>query len=286
MSEYIEVTGVLAETAQEALAEALSRLQVLGAVIEADGPGALRVAVWLPSRDRSRTAEVRDALADLDAVALSVREHPPADWSAAWRSSLRPFSVGDLWWIDPDPDRPSPAPDGRLRLAIEPRSAFGSGTHESTRLMLIELAEQSCRDHRVLDVGTGSGVLAVAASACGAATVVGIDIDPMAAWEARRTSAHQRPWSRIHVVAGGIDCLGRTAFDLVLCNMLITEFGPLVEGLVTVLAPAGTIVISGILDDERHEVEAMLRDAGLEIRRVRELGEWISVAAMRAGPGT
>ncbi|MGD8440808.1 MAG: 50S ribosomal protein L11 methyltransferase [Holophagae bacterium] len=285
MSGYVEVTGVLSDTAQEALADALSPLQVLGAQVEPDGAGAFRVAVWLTSGDRSRVAEVSAALRDLDAVAVAVRQHEAVDWSAAWRAGLRPFPVGGRWWVDPDPDRPSPAPDGRIRLVVEPRSAFGSGTHESTRLVLIELAERDQSGHRVLDLGTGSGILAVAATARGAASVVGLDIDPMAAWEARRTAATQDPPSRIHVVAGGVDCLGDATFDLVICNMLVTEFGPLLGDLVRVLAPNGAVVLSGMLDGEQAEVEAMLNDIGLEVRDVRELGEWISVVATRQVPG-
>lgn len=283
MSEYVEVTGVLSDTAQEALAEALSPLQVLGAQIEPDGAGGLRVAVWLTSGDRSRTAAVTAALRDLNAVAVAVRKHEAADWSATWRAGVRPFPVGVRWWIDPDPDRLSPVPDGRTRLVVEPRSAFGTGTHESTRLVLIELAERDHSGHRVLDLGTGSGVLAVAAQARGATTVVGLDIDPIAAWEARRTAANQNPPSRVHVVAGTIDCLGGEAFDLVVCNMLVTEFGPLLGDVWRLLVPGGKVVLSGILDDERVEVETMLSDVGLEVCDVRELGAWISVTAIRHG---
>jgi len=209
-------------------------------------------------------------------------DHDSVDWSAQWRKRLTAFEVGRSWWIDPHPDRSNEPPADRVRLAIEPRAAFGSGTHESTQLVLMLLEQDGCDGMTVLDVGTGSGVLAVAADGAGAGLVVALDTDPMAAWEARNTASRQSWSCRPHVLAGPVACLGDTRFDLVLCNMIISEFAPLLPRLEGLLAPRGSIVLSGILECERGTVESMLTECRLVPVGEIELRGWIGVKAYRA----
>jgi ribosomal protein L11 methyltransferase len=281
MSDYIEITSAIDAADEESLAQALTDVGVLGAVLEALGPATSRVSVWVASGQNAVVARIRDLLGDIGSAPVRVRGHEAADWSAAWRDGLTAFAVGERWWIDPHGRRPTPAPDGRFRLVIEPRAAFGSGTHESTRLVLVELEHRGCGGAAVLDLGTGSGVLAVAAATLGAGSVVALDIDPLAAWEARRTVLAQTGADRPLVVAGVIESVGSTAFELVLCNMTLTELRPLLGDVRRVLAPGGSAVLSGLLAGERDEVEAMLLDLGLFVRGVRGLGEWICVVACR-----
>ncbi len=286
MSDYIEIEAALPAGEEEALAEALSRAEVLGAVLEPNGSKTFRVGVWLSAGDPMRVAAIRELLEVLDATSVRVREHQAEDWCAGWRDDLRAFPVGRRWWVDPHPDRPSPAPNGRIRLAVQPRAAFGSGTHESTRLVLIELEARGCRNLEVLDLGTGSGVLAVAADALGAAEVLAVDTDPIAAWEARFTVAGQPRPCRVRIVAGGLDCLVDASFDLVLCNMTVAELAPLIGDMVRVVAPGGVVVLSGILAAERAEVASMLVEHGLDAGAVRRLGDWISFATRRPAPAS
>jgi ribosomal protein L11 methyltransferase len=148
--------------------------------------------------------------------------------------------------------------------------------------VLRELEQHGCAGLRVLDLGTGSGVLAVAAAALGARSVVALDIDLLATWEARRTVLAQCGSNRPVVVAGGIQCLGDASFELVLCNMTLTEFEPLLGEVRRLLAPGGLSVLSGLLAGERDEVVVLLDDRGFVVDGVRGLGEWIGIVARRA----
>jgi len=282
MDDYVGVRGLIPKTLEEGLADALSNLHVLGVQIEPSESEMIDVTVWLRGGDAVLIEKTRAVLVELGSETLESLATEAEDWSAKWRENLVAFEVGRRWWVDPLRDRTVDAPDGRIRLSVVPRAAFGSGTHETTRLVLIDLESSACEGIRVLDVGTGSGVLAVAADRLGAASVVALDNDTLAAWEARATAARQDWVCRPMIVAGSVDCLGDAVFDLVLCNMIMTHFGPILEEIRRVLAPAGSIVLSGMLRQERTSVVTMLEGLGLAVAAERELGEWISIRAARA----
>lgn len=280
MPDYVAIHATLPDDAEETLAEALSSSPILGVQLAAAGPGLVEVSVWAEAGDPATVRRVEEVLRACGSPEVRRMEHDGEDWSARWRAGLTAFEVGRRWWIDPHPDRPTPAPGDRLRLAIEPRAAFGSGTHESTQLVLLQLEALPCHGLEVLDVGTGSGVLAIAADRLGAATVVAVDTDPIAAWEARAT-ARSQPWtSRPLVIAGGVECLGDGKFDLVLCNMILSELRPLVGAVRRRLAPGGAIVLSGLLEAERDLTEELLARHGLMVDAERTLRGWLSVRAV------
>jgi ribosomal protein L11 methyltransferase len=283
MSDYIEIRADLPEDVEDQLAEAFASVAILGVQIDPGSAGRIEVAVWVGAGNALDAHEVESILTALDSGATRVREQADRDWSAEWRKGLTAFEVGRLWWIDPHPERSTAAPNDRYRLAVEPCAAFGSGTHESTRLVLMELEDRDCRSLRVLDIGTGSGVLAIAAERLDSDYVVALDIDPIAAWEARTTVRRQSWRSRLPVIAGGTDCLGNTEFDLVLCNMIVSNFSPLLGDIRRLLAGNGTAVFSGVLVVERPEVEGILEKAGLTAVGFRELGEWTSILAVCSG---
>ena len=283
MSDFIEIRADLPTDAEDQLAEALGSTAILGVQIDPGGTGRIEVAVWVGAGNDRKTHEVESILTALGSGAVRVREQADRDWSVEWREGLTAFAVGRRWWIDPHPERSTAAPDDRYRLAVEPCAAFGSGTHESTRLILMELEDRDCRSLRVLDIGTGSGILAIAAERLDSGFVVALDTDPLAAWEARTTVRRQSWRSRLPLIAGGINCLGDTEFDLVLCNMIVSNFSPLLSDIRRLLAGNGTAVFSGILVAERPEVESILEEAGLTMVGFRELGEWISILAVCGG---
>ena len=158
--------------------------------------------------------------------------------------------------------------------------AFGTGSHESTQAILLALEDVEVTDRRVLDVGTGSGILALAVESLGAAPVVGLDIDETAIWVARETARQQEWPSRAKYVVGPVECIGGVEFDIVMCNMISTVFLPLVGELRRLLAPAGIAIFSGLLGSEVDSVSGELEDAGFAIRSHGIHGEWASLVAV------
>lgn len=286
MSEYIEIRADLPTDIEDQLADAFASAAILGVQIDPGSAGRIEVAVWVEAGSERHPHEVESILTALGSGAVRVRYQADRDWSAEWREGLTAFEVGHCWWIDPHPERSTAAPNDRYRLAVEPCAAFGSGTHESTQLVLMELEERDCGSLRILDIGTGSGVLAIAAERLGAVFVVALDNDPLAAWEARNTVRRQSWKPLLPVIAGGVDCLGDAKFDLILCNMIVSNFKPLLGDIYRLLAGNGTAIFSGILVAERPEVEGILKEVGMAAVGLRELGDWISILATQSCSGS
>jgi len=277
---YLRIRCVLSEDLEEELPELLALWGVLGTEIGGRSDRGVTVTVYFPGGDLDGAEGVRRFLADRGVRDIELELLEGADWLAGFRESTRPFEVGGGWWIDPHPDRPTAAPKGRRRLVVEPRMAFGSGSHESTRAILIVLEEIEVNGRRVLDVGTGSGILALAAECMGADTVVGLDIDETAVWVAFETARQQEWPSRVSFVLGPVECLGGEEFDIVMCNMISSNFLPLVGDLRSRLAPAGVAVFSGLLASEIELVSGVLMEAGFVIPSHKVFGDWASLIAV------
>ncbi len=281
MTDCVELSCELPVEVEELLPEILGHLSVLGAYLGDVGGNVVALHVYIDGDRAGEPARLQAALAAVGARRIEVRVVESQDWLAGYRESARPFAAGQSWWIDPRPDAPTAAPIGRRRLAIEPRTAFGSGTHESTRLVLAALEALSVRDKSVLDIGTGSGILAIAADRLGARPVVAFDVDREAIWVARRTAIEQDWLARPLLFAGPIAAVGRYGFDVVLCNMITEHFRPLLPDIRRVLAPTGFAVMSGMLETEFADVCSALCGAGFDVRDQRRSGEWLSLTAGR-----
>jgi len=283
MAGCVELSCELPIGAEDVLPEILGPLSVLGAQVGEAVGAILPVTVFI---DEARSAEpdsVRAALEGIGARRIAARFVEDRDWLAGYRDAARPFAIGRGWWIDPCPESPTPAPKGRVRLSIEPRTAFGSGTHESTQLVLSALEGLPVRGRSVLDVGTGSGILALAAGRLGARPVVALDVDRDAIWVARRTARDQDWPARPLLLAGPISAIGQSRFDVVLCNMISEHSKPLLPDIRRVLEPAGVAVLSGLLESELAAMRTALRNAGLVARLEERRGEWLSLTAARDG---
>lgn len=279
---YLTIRCVIPADLEEELPELLAPWSVLGTEIGGRLDCGVTVTVYVPGSDLNGAKSVCHLLADLGARDIERELLEATDWLAGFRESTRPFEVGGGWWIDPHPDRPTAAPIGRRRLVVEPRTAFGSGSHVSTRAILTELEKIEVNGRRVLDVGTGSGILALAAECLGADTVVGLDIDEAAVWVAFETARQQEWPSRVNFVLGPVECLGGEEFDIVMCNMISSNFLPLVGDLRGRLAPAGIAVFSGLLASEVEVVSGALMEAGFVIPSYRVHGDWASLVAVAA----
>jgi ribosomal protein L11 methyltransferase len=206
------------------------------------------------------------------------------DWFATWRSLAQPFSIGGSFFLDPrEPEEDAPeVPEGRRLLRLPARAAFGTGSHESTSLALEILERMDLHGRRVLDVGTGTGVLAFAALLGGAALTVGYDVDPAAPFHARDNSRLNRLHPRLF--AGRLSALRDAAlFDLALVNVVPEQILPEMPGVAGRLREDGEMVLSGILRERGRQVLDRLRGLGfLEVDR-REAGDWVAFR-VRAQP--
>lgn len=266
---------------EDGLAEVLGRFPTLGAAIEPAEHGNLRIAVYVDPRHEDVVESLCGDLGRLGAGGIVVTSEAPRDWLENYREHVRPFPVGRTWWIDPHPDAPTPAPDGRRRLVLEPRMAFGTGAHESTALILLELEDHPPRGLTVLDVGTGSGILALAADALGARWTAGFDIDAAAVIIARQIRRDQEFRAATAYFVGPLRAVGTATFDLILCNMISEHSLPLAPELFSCLAAGGEAVFSGLLTSELGAVVPVLEGAGFRAAAVRSLGEWSAVRVVR-----
>jgi ribosomal protein L11 methyltransferase len=279
----IEVRVHDVAVAERAVAEAWEA-GVVGLEEREAAGGVVLLILYAPAAkgDAIRDALVK-ALAGAAEVTLPLPE-PEVDWSIAWRTGLEAIEISPRLVVRPPFVGFEPRP-GQACVVIEPGQAFGTGSHDSTRLAL-ELLDALERDRvegaRVLDVGCGSGVLALAALALGARGAVGFDLDPLAAQAAAanaRTNDHRRSFQ---VFVGPLEAIKGPPFDLVLVNLLRTELLPLAGGLAHLTRAGGTLIISGLLVAERAEVGARFGATGFRVEGSRtstdERGErWLGL---------
>jgi ribosomal protein L11 methyltransferase len=262
----------------------------LGARLDPTRPATVRA--YLPARDRAAAdraaAEVAEALGHLQAFGLRpigelrtrlVRE---TEWADAWKAYFPVMRVGRRLVIRPTWRRHRRAPDDVV-LALDPGMAFGTGLHPTTRLCLggIEaLADRGLlAGVRVLDVGCGSGILAIAALKLGAGSAVGLDTDPIAV-EATTANARRNALVRRVRVRGGSLPSGEPPFDVVLANLIAGVLVALAAALRDELRPGGTLLTSGIFLDREAEVRHAFEAVGLEIRDRTVEGDWVALGAV------
>jgi ribosomal protein L11 methyltransferase len=208
-------------------------------------------------------------------------EIPEGDPLEAYRAASRPFAVGRRFWIDPGEPSDSLPPSGRVALRLPASRAFGTGGHESTRLALAALEDQELAGRTVLDAGTGSGILALAASALGARLAVGCDLDEDAVFVARQNVIRHAFGGGVRLLAGSVSALD-TSFDVVVSNMLPEEIEPVARDLKRLLPKRGRWIVSGVPVEREREVAARLVSRRYPLDARRQENEWVCLVLRRA----
>ncbi len=213
---------------------------------------------------------------------LRYAEVREADWAEEWKRFHHPLRVGRLL-VQPSWDETADVRPGDLVITLDPGRAFGTGQHGTTRLCLAALDRLIRPGEAVLDVGTGSGILALAAARLGAARVDALDTDPVAVAAARENAARNGLGDRINGLEGSLGAAwpwatpARGAYDCVVMNISLEAVTGLLPGAVAALRSGGVLVAGGFLAEAVAEVEAAARAAGLH-DVVSELdGEWGAV---------
>ena len=252
-------------------------------------PEDVQVKAWFPvsetpgvreaveaSLSALKAADQAGAMGKLTLTAGAIREE---DWAENWKQYFKPFRVSEHLVVKPTWESWDRKP-GDLIIEIDPGMAFGTGTHETTALC-IELIEKYYAGGKLLDVGTGSGILAIAAALLGATDVTAVDIDPDAVRVAEENVEMNGLADRITVREGDLLEGLRERFDFAAANILAPVICTLAGPLTRHLNPGGLFVCSGIIEEAAGDVEQALLDAGYEILDSRARGDWHAFAARR-----
>lgn len=280
-STYFSLTIDLSDAHKDALESLLYDHDALGLEVrDHDGlsmpgvrkpaAGEVTVVAWFP--DEAAARDTASAVtASFPGARLEVEPVVQQDWSTSWRQHIRAVTVGRLW-VGP-PWSVDEAPEGLERIVIEPKMAFGTGDHPTTSLCLaaVDTFMQEHPGATVLDVGTGTGVLGIAAHRLGASKVVGTDNDPVSV-ELAKENAEANAATPVHFSEDTLDAVEGT-FDLVVANILantLIELAPLLVPKV-----GRRLILAGVLAPQREEVTAAFVALGLHALPGANVDEWV-----------
>jgi len=199
------------------------------------------------------------------------------DWMEEWKKSYRSFPIGDDFFVVPSWEECN-CPYDRLPIRIDPGQAFGTGTHETTQLTIEALERWVEGHHIVLDVGTGSGILAIASRLLGAKEVYACDIDPVAV-QVARANIQRNAENRVWTFSGSVDAVRSNSVGLLLCNLTAELIINLLPELDRVLQPHGIAILSGVLHEHSEELRDLTTQFGFIIHEEITRGEWLAVIA-------
>jgi ribosomal protein L11 methyltransferase len=260
---------------EEAFAAAAMRLQALGTAEETDADSGARVYIaWFPAE--AAHEPIMAAMRDLGAGEVQLSELGD-DWETAWQRDWQGKAIGERLWVRPS-FRESPT-DGRIDVVLDPGMAFGTGQHATTCLCLRAI-ERACADQppaSLLDMGAGSGLLAIAAGRLGVGRIVAIDYDPISV----EAAAVNADINGVELESRLGDTPPDTVFELVVANILA---GPLISMAPGLAACTGTrLVLSGLLITQVDEVKAAYEAQGLTVDRIDTEDEWAAIELVRQG---
>lgn len=303
---WVEVSLLVDQELAEPVASAIGEVIPAGVVIERaydhltpggkdEIVGPVRVYGYLPADDllEERRQRISRAIFFLSKISpLPDPSYTPLeveDWTTAWRKHYRPIPLGSKlivvpsWLKNPDPERRA--------VYLDPGQAFGSGSHPSTQLCLI-LIEEHLGEHAVqymLDIGCGSGILSIAAVKLGVDFALGVDKDPLSVEVARENAQKNQVSDKTRFAAGSVRELLRGEIQpgqapLTAVNMIAPHLEDLLKrGLPEVISPGGTLILSGILEDQITPLLKMIYDREMRITARRQQGDWVGLQVLRPG---
>lgn len=304
MSKWIEIKLNVDGEAAEAVVELLSRYGHQGVSIEQDGimpemyddgavPPAERLIVraYLPDDDRAPAAKEQlekglkllNMMYPMPTPQYSIVDEQ--DWANAWKAHYQPIRLGKRILIRPLWIDVQPQPDDVV-IALDPGMAFGTGTHPTTQLCLEALEDTISTGIKVLDLGSGSGILAIAAAKLGAAHVLALDNDPIAVKSSLENIAANGVEDKVVAQEGSLETVLHSArrFDVIVVNILARIIIQMcADGLGNIVRPGGVAICSGLTFEQVDDVETALRRAGLipYKRRQQKDGDWMVIECRR-----
>lgn len=236
---------------------------------------------------RAALAEMQEFL-DLGECTITESETEDKDWINNWKQYFHQFYIDDILVI-PSWENIKPEDTDKMVLHIDPGTAFGTGMHETTQLCIRQLRKFITPETELLDVGTGSGILAILSLMFGAKHAVGTDLDICAVEAvAQNCEVNGIDPAQFDMMIGNIitdkevqDKVGYECYDIVVANILADVLVPLTPVIVHQLKKGGIYITSGIIDDKEQTVVEAVKAAGLEVLEVTYQGEWVSVTARK-----
>lgn len=305
--QWLELSVQSHPEAVESVCELLSRYSSDGVVIEEpyelsdDGqeyrilPGQpVQVHAYLPldGTEGVKQQQIAEGLWHFSSLGahfvgeLHTRVVDEQDWANAWKDYYHVTHIGQRLVIRPSWREYTPK-ENEVVLTLDPGMAFGTGVHPTTRMCLEQVEQRVQPGMRVMDVGTGSGILALAAAQLGAASVYAIDNSSVAVESARANAVMNDLGEKITVVLGILDEAEAKRhsgqYDLVLANIIAHVIGSIAPELAQVMAPTGLLVVSGIIEARRPDAEGPLLAAGLELVDEVKIDDWLALILRKRG---
>jgi len=279
---WLELSVEAAPDAEEAVADVLRR-HVYGGVSIEGAEASVVVKGYLPADGdlARRRRALRRKLAAL-ALPSAVRSRwlSEEDWAHAWKEFFPVLRLSARLVVCPTWRSYRPR-QGEAVIRLDPGMAFGTGQHPTTLMCLRALEELLRPGMAVLDLGTGSGILALAAARLGAASALALDIDPQAAAVARDNVRLNGLEAAVHVGEGGLDEALRAAFDLAMANISAPVIVEMAPALAEVLRPGGVLIVAGFSAESADRVSSTLARTGLMVERALADGDWRGLIARR-----
>ena len=244
------------------------------------------IKLYLEDTDKQGMERLEKAVSDLK-LPMTVAPLAETNWEESWKDNYPPQEVGEklivlpYWNAEEETDR--------LKVILDPGLTFGTGAHPSTQMVMEKMEEVVRPGFRCLDLGSGSGILSIAALRLGAASAIGVDIDPKAEDIARENAAYNGFTAPEFTALTGnvtedkelMTALAAKEYDLVLVNIVADVIIGLSPVLPNFLTGRSTLICSGILDTRLNDVTAALEAAGLTVTAVKAKEDWRSVTARR-----
>jgi len=287
---WLEVSVEVDGEAAEAIGEVFNRFGRGGAIVEVTystdnsyhsaAQPLVVVKTYLPVGDKEARLKLEEAIWYLGRLypipEPSFRTLAEEDWANVWKKSYRPLRIGDRIVVVPSWCEFVPDP-GDVTIELDPGLAFGTGLHPTTRMSLIAVEKYARAGQNVLDMGTGSGILSIAAARLGVASVLAVEKDPLAAKVARENVALNHVQETVSVEIGSLEQVSGM-FDLLVVNILAEVIVSLVEGgLLSHLSPGGHFVAAGIVEEFEATVSQALEVRQVEIVERFQEKDWITL---------
>ena len=279
---WAQITVDATEAAVDAVGNCFNDIGCGGFVVD-EKPTPWQVSGYVPVDDRleMRLDNLTEALQKLpeygvegSGTELTLRYVEEDDWANAWKAFYKPMRVGQRLLVTPPWETPD-VQDGDVVIIMDPGMAFDTNSHPTTRLCLMSLEQYVKPGMSVADIGTGSGILSIAAAKLGASTVKANDIDTLAVGIAKKNATDNGV-----DIDFGVDMPTGT-FDVVVANILADVIIGLGDELVSRLNPSGTLIVSGIIDTRETDVSNALQARGLTQLEVRREGEWVAIVLQK-----